>query len=162
MRQFILQHGVDTITTQICSFGMTASDEHGEALVCKSTKSLTSSVEVARRVERKCTGDHRHVHLIAGKAKRAQLYPRAFSRAVCEGIAAEKRKHVLGLQHNLMMSLDEMAIAVEKLTGKKGPAEVLHEEEEVAFDDQSGAVLDPSLVRAARKAEIDYLNSMGV
>ena len=132
----LLRQDVELIEVDMCSFGMAANDEYGEALVRKRTKILTNSIEVARRVERKCTGDHRHVHLIAGKAKRAQLYPRAFSRAVCEGIAAEKRRHALGLQYNPLMSTDEIEIAVEKLIGKKGPAESLHEDEDVAFDDK--------------------------
>ena len=50
--------------------------------------------------------------------------------------------------------------AVKTITGGSGPADILHEGD-VAFDDQSGAVLDPSLVREARKSEISYFNQMG-
>jgi hypothetical protein len=64
--QMLLRQDVELIEVDMCSFGMAANDEHGEALVRKRTKILTNSVEVARRVERKCTGDHRHVHLRAG------------------------------------------------------------------------------------------------
>ena len=86
--EMFLWADVELVEIDMCDFGLTASDEFGEALVRKRTKMLTNSPEVARRVARKCTGDHRHVHLVGGRAKRAQLYPRAFSRAVCEGVAA--------------------------------------------------------------------------
>ena len=104
---------------------------------------LTNSHEVARRIERKCDGSHRHVHLVSGKARKAQMYPREFSRSVCEGIAAEKRRHALGLYYHEVLSLDEISETVRKITGKVGAADELHEEE-VAYDGQSGAQLDPS------------------
>ena len=160
--EMLLRDDCELVEVDMCDFGLTASDEYGEALVRKRTKVLTNSPEVARRIARKCTGDHRHVHLIGGRAKRAQLYPRAFSQAVCEGIAAEKRLHGLGLVHSPLMSVEEMSSAVEMLTGSKAAASALHEEDEMAFDDQSGAVLDPKLMRAARTAEIAYFRSMNV
>ena len=81
----------------MCDFGMKSSDADGEGLVRKRTKILTNSAEVAKRAARKCTGDHRHVNLIGGAAKRAQFYLRVFSRAFCEGVAAQKRQHALGM-----------------------------------------------------------------
>ena len=92
--------------------------------------------------------------MIGGRAKRAQLYPRAFSRAVCEGIAAQKRLHALGMKSKPILSVDEMSSAVQKLTGKGGAADELHEDE-YAVDDQSGGSLDPKMVRQARKSEIE-------
>ena len=93
-----LKEEVELVEVDMCGFGMTAKDEGEEKPVRKRTKILTNSAEVAKRVARKCDGSHEHVHLMSGKAKRAQLYPRAFSRAVCEGIAAQKRLHSLGLR----------------------------------------------------------------
>ena len=138
----LLKEEVELVDVDMCDFGMTASDELGEALVRKRTKVLTNSAEVAKRIARRCDGQHRHVHLIGGKAKRAQLYPRAFSRAVCEGVAAQKRLHALGLRCCPIFSLEEISRTVEKITGKKGPAEDLHEDES-AYDDQSGVELEP-------------------
>ena len=122
---------------------------------------MTNSSEVAKTVARKCSGGHRYVHLVGGRAKKAQFYSRAFSRTVCDGIAAEKRNHALGLKYNPIMSVDAMETAVKKLTGEKGPAGLLHESD-VAFDDQSEAELDSALLREARKSEIAYFNDMGV
>ena len=67
--EMLLREDVELVEVDMCDFGMTASDEFGEALVRKRTKILTNSAEVARRVARKCSGGHRHVHLIGGKAK---------------------------------------------------------------------------------------------
>ena len=60
-----------------------------------------------------------------------------------------------------MYSLEEIGDVVKAATGEKGPAEALHEDE-LAYDDQSGAELDPSLVREARQSEIEYFRSMNV
>ena len=79
----------------MCQFGMVANDEFGEAFVRKRTTIMTDANEVAKRVAVECGGGHRHVHFIGGKAKNAQLYLLAFSRAVFEGVAAQKRAHAL-------------------------------------------------------------------
>ena len=60
------------------------------------------------------------------------------------------------------MSIEEIDRTVEMLTGAKCAASHLHEEEEIAIDDQSGAVLEPRLMREARQAEIAYFKSMNV
>ena len=51
---------------------------------------------------------------------------------------------------------------VEMLVGAKCAACHLHEEEEIAIDDQSGAVVEPRLTHDARQAEIAYFKSMNV
>ena len=87
---------------------------------------MSSSPEVLKRLRGcRCSGDHRYVHLVSGRPRAAQVYPRAFSERLCEGIAAQKRLHSLGLQCRQLMALDEMTAAVKKLTGKAGPAEEL-------------------------------------
>ena len=63
------------------------------------------------------------------------------------------------------MNIDEMTAAAMKITGVvslgRNAADVLHKDE-CAVDDQSGGVLDPGLVKAACRCEIDYFRSMGV
>ena len=36
---------------------------------------MTKSVEIARQLERKCDGMHRHIVLVGGRAKQAEVYP---------------------------------------------------------------------------------------
>ena len=73
---------------------------------------------------------------------------------------SQRRRVCMGL---VLMSFDEVTSAVQQLTGKSGPAEDLHEDDgECAWDGQSGAALDPQLVKEAREAEIAYFKSMNV
>ena len=78
--EMLLREDVNLVEVDMCDFGMKSSDAEGEVLVRKRTKILANSDEVAKRAARKCSKDHKHVNLIGGRAKRAQLYPRAFSR----------------------------------------------------------------------------------
>ena len=115
---------------------------------------------------------HRHADTTGGRTSQCQVYPRAFCRAVCEGIAAQKRLYVLGLKAEPIMSLEEMIDALpEELKHDGGcPSKALHDDDAgyelsdgtVAFDDQSGAPLKPDLMKIARREEIAYFKSMGV
>ena len=82
----------------MCRFRMEASDEIGTGLVSKPTKFMTNSNMILNKLNAKCKNaeipegeKHRHVHLIAGRARQAQIYPKALCRAVCEGIADQKK-----------------------------------------------------------------------
>ena len=164
VKQFILENGIESVVTNMCSFGMTAIDEHGEGFVSKPTRILSSSGEVLKRIRRPCTKDHRHVHLIGGKAKAAQVYPRGFCRAICEGVAAQKKIDQLGLEARPIMSVEEMVQAA-KSEKDQDPSEALHEmygDNVVAHDDLNGEKLEPLLMAAARREEIKYFKEMGV
>ena len=162
--------GVGTITIDMCAFGMVATDGDGEAPAKKSTNIMSNSPEVLKSVSRRCVnGDpskkdehHRHVQLTGGKAKACQVYPRAFCRAVCQGVASEKKLRELGMMSVDVMSVAEMmGVMGEKAQGD--PSQELHEHVgEEAFDDTSGAPLVPSLVAEARKEEIEYFKAMKV
>ena len=127
---------------------------------------MSSSPEVLKRLQGcRCCGGHRHVHLISGRPQAAQVYPRAFSARLCEGIAAQKKLDMLGLEARPVLSVSEMAKIAGQGEGGKSPIESLHEgcrEEFVAFDDLSGEELDPKLMRQARRDEIEYFKKMGV
>jgi len=91
VQQFILEYGIDSVKMNMCSFGMTAKDDEGTGLVAKPTRIMSSSPEILKKIHKPCCGGHRHVHLISGKAKAAQVYPRRFCTAMCAGIAAQKK-----------------------------------------------------------------------
>ena len=78
-------------------------------MVKQSTKILSNSEEIIKRVSQRCNGQHRHVQMIGGKAKHAQVYPKAFCQAVCEGLAAQKKIGDLGLCAQPILSMEEMA-----------------------------------------------------
>lgn len=153
----------------MCAFGMTGRDEKGEAPVKKGTRVVSSSEEVLKRISRRCSNEigrdrHRHVHLIQGRAKEAQVYPRELAANICEGIAAQKKIEALGVTARSIMSVEKM---MEASGSKQGecPSEALHEagcEGLEAYDDVTGQQLDPKLMMAARRDEIQYFRDMGV
>ena len=78
----------------MCQFGMTApvkgsQGDHGQ--VKKPTGFLTSSRFVAEELNRYCDGSHDHVHLVAGKAAAAQVYPPELCKAMLRGTAKQKQ-----------------------------------------------------------------------
>ena len=89
---------------------------------------------------------------------------------MCEGTAAQKRLHMLGMRSEPLMSMEEMTSVVPKEAQHSGdPSHDLHEDEAemmpegtVAWDDQSGAWLKPELMAKARREEIAYFKDMKV
>ena len=138
------------VKLDMCAFGMSAKGPDGvEGLVKKPTTMMTNSNEVARRISKKCSNSgctieaekHEHVQLIGGRAAQAQVYPRSLCRAVCEGVAAQKRADSLNLVALDVMDAEELdAIGNDEL----------HDEDPLvgyeAFYDVSGAELIPELV----------------
>ena len=169
MVELLATEKVDQVVVDLCQFGLVAEVDGEERPVQKRTKIVSNSQEVLKRVDVKCPNlggkgePHEHATLLDGKAKRAQVYPRRFCQAVCEGIAAQKRLHALGMEARSLLTLEEMAAVVDNIEEHESPSEALHEEDlRIAFDDQSGEPLDPCKVRAARKEEIQYFKSMDV
>ena len=91
---------------------------------------------------------HRHADATRGRATKCQVYPKQFCRAVCVGIAAQNRLRNLGLTALTLMSPSAMAAI-------GAPSEDLHENYYFeAYDDLTGAELDPALMEEARREEI--------
>ena len=158
MVELLAAPGVDQAVVDMCQFGLTAEVGGQECPVQKRTKIVSNSREVLKRVEVRCPNiggeGARHVHaaLLDGKAKRAQVYPRKFCQAICEGIAAQKRLHAMGLEARPLLSIEEMEAAVDHLEDGENPSDALHEEDlRMAFDDMSGEPLDTGKVKEARK-----------
>ena len=113
---------------------------------------------------------HRHADLMGGRARQCQVYPRDFCRAVCEGVASQKKLMELGLKAEPLMALDEMYATVPDDLKSGDPGRDLHEYEDeyvtwdgmTAFDDQTGVQLKPALMQAARREEIVYFKNMKV
>ena len=173
MVAFCAKPEVQSVRVDMCAFGLSATDKEGTGLVEKATRIMSNADAVLERIERRCSNaagtqaKHRHVHLISGKAKAAQVYPRALCQCICEGVAAQKKMDRLGVKSVPLMSMEVMeevvdVSGVEKSDKNVSPSEALHEEAVVAFDDVSGEELQPELVKQARKDEITYFRSMGV
>ena len=157
MIKVAMMPGVDIVTMDMCCFGMTAEKDGIEGPVRKRTKIASNSKEVLKRIDRRCPNDipgevkHQHVVLESGRPKNAQVYPRAFCRAVCEGIAAEKRLRSLGLE---AYSLGEILEFSEYGSDPNGDLHETGDEWMEAMDDQTGEALETKKVRRAREEEI--------
>ena len=65
---------------------MLSQDFQGTGPVKKPTKFMTNSDHVARWVRAECTGNHRHVQLVGGRAKASEVYPRKLCEATLHGL----------------------------------------------------------------------------
>ena len=133
----------------------------------KRTRIMSNSKEVLKRIAIRCpneqddtTKHHVHVKLESGRAKRCQVYPKNFSRQICEGIAAEKRLRRMGMKAWAMEEINSLSTEIQK--GEEAAGDMHEADGSIAVDDQSGEPLVPALVRKARMEEMEYFRSMKV
>ena len=72
----LLRPEVGSVTCHMCAFGMTSTDQDGEGLVQKATRLMSSSEEMPKRMDVRCSNEssgevHRHVRLEQGRARQA-------------------------------------------------------------------------------------------
>ena len=115
----------------------------GTKYVSKLTTFMTNSPEIARILQRKCAGDHSHVTLLNGLAKKAEVYPPALGKAICRG-----------LKHQLLRDQNCEEPNLCGLTGQ-GPGPQY-------YDNITGAPLDAAMVRLARAEEMEFFRKMQV
>jgi len=141
--------GVEKVTTHMCAFGMKSQDLFGEDPVMKPTRFLTNSIAIRDKLNRRCEGAHRHVHLMSGRAAAAAVYPQALVDAIIDGYEVEN----FGKLYNIQQEMEKLDI------------DGLHEIEKVDWrfiDDTTGKELDAKLVRKARELELVTFREMGV
>eukprot|EP00435_Cladocopium_sp_Y103_P034158 s1161_g8.t1 len=148
---------VYVVQSPMCRFGMKLENNEGVMeYVRKETLFMTNSKFIADELEGVCenklkgTEVHRHVHLIGGqRAKMAQKYPIALVEAVLRGLKNELRAR------------GDINMVEEMLTGPSPDDYVSWEQdveaEEMTYDDASGALLDPELVKKAKEEELQWL-----
>ena len=79
MVEFVAKHNLERLNAHMCCFGLQSSDDGGVGPVKKPTGFITNSKIIRDELSRKCDGLHRHVHLVGGRAKAAQVYPHNFA-----------------------------------------------------------------------------------
>jgi hypothetical protein len=147
--------GIYLVESPMCHWHMTSEDNEGIGYVRKQTMWLTNSKELAKTLEKKCSGMHRHVQLINGRAKHAQVYPPKLVSAILRGIRQELR------------NAGELS-ALSELVAGPCPDDTGNEQTEEFFDPDNvpegeyydsvtGIVLDPEKVRAARNDEMNWV-----
>ena len=124
----------------MCTFGMTQSDAQGEALIKKMTGFMTNSPEIAKQLNSKCSGDHRHIQLFNGRAAKAQVYPDKLCQKIISGLINQMKADGR-LNEGEIGATTPMEI---------NAAEII----EQYWDDMSGELLDTQLVKMARNEEM--------
>ena len=90
--------GVEAATVDMCMYGMRVKEGDQEGLARKTTRLMSNSNEVVKRMHSMCVNldpntaaadRHVHVPLVGGRARQCQVYPRVSCRKLCEGIASE-------------------------------------------------------------------------
>ncbi len=111
--KMLMEDDVDVVTCDMCAYGLSIDDPLGHALVEKRTRLMSNSPEVLKRVSRQCSNrtatnpadKHRHADTLDGRIRLCQVYPREFCRAVCAGVAAQKKLRNLGMMAAPLLSL---------------------------------------------------------
>ena len=150
VQQVMNLKGVVTVKSHMCQFGMTSVNEEGDGLVKKPTRYMTNAPLIAEELERFCTGDHRHVHLLGGRAAKAAIYPPQLCEAILRGL-----KRQLIADGSISRNEKMLQVCQESWMDAFIYSFCEIDSDEEFIDDVSGLPLDPVMVRAARKEEID-------
>lgn len=146
---------VFVVQSPMCYWRMLAEDMQGVGHVRKETQYLTNSAELAKRLNQVCEGNHRHVHLINGRARQAQVYPPKLVKAILKGIKAE-------LQNMGELSeLSAMSSGPSPDDTSNDATEPFFNPEDVKgdeiWDSVTGTLLDPIKVWEARAEEMKWV-----
>ena len=164
--------GVLTALADQCKFGLTSPLSGGQGELMKPTRFMTNSLCIAQSMNRRCpnrmthgTHKHEHVILLDGRAKAAQTYPNELCRAIRKGIvkqieADRQGQFMLAALDMGASSKTAMHAAMELASKCKQVEEDDAPELEDAYDDVSGAPLDPQNVFEARMEEVKFIRDM--
>jgi hypothetical protein len=167
IRRMMSIPGVIATVADQCQYGLTSKDELGVGAARKATRFLTNAPYIAEELNKRCPGDHRHVHLISGRASGAQRYPHGLCAAFCRGAANQlrKKKPLEPRDEREIRERIKERTLEEKIRRKDlGVQEIstmTHQDTE-AWDDVKQVWLDPSKVKEARAEEMDYVRKMKV
>ena len=152
---------VYTVNGPMCRWEMVSEEAQGFGYVKKETQFLTNSKELADTLQGVCPGGHRHVQLINGRAKFAQVYPPKTVEAVLRAIRKE-------LQEIGELSKGEAfgtgPVPDEKSNELEGgilPPDS-SEENEIYFDAVTGVALRGAAVLEAREEELRWVEKQNL
>ena len=77
IKEMMTKRDVWVTTMHQCMYGLRTKDAQGEASAYKPTTTVTNHEALAEALSRKCTGGHRHAHLVGKNAcTKAANYPK--------------------------------------------------------------------------------------
>ena len=172
IRQLLQEPEVNNVIGDQCQYGLKPKDSDGTRPAKKAKGFMTNSICIARKLSKRCPNTrewqvHRHVRLERDGARAAQVYPKKLCTATCEGLIeqmeADRKGQFLVADYdikNVCSSREIMNMSRELRKQYKTVEEDYDEEMELAWDDVSGAELNPKASRQARKEEIYYVRKM--
>ncbi|CAK0877935.1 unnamed protein product [Prorocentrum cordatum] len=153
IREIAEMAGAHYVECDQCAHGLWCTDAVGPALVKKPTGWLTNSAEIARELTRRCPGCARHCQTV-GLGRRdmriIERYPPKRVAAVLRGLRRE------AIARGQLGALEAGPHLGEPPIWDAYPeyyTEIVH--------NISGAALDPELVAAGRKEEMEFLRGLG-
>ena len=153
MVKLMSMKSVQVLTIDQCEYGLRASDSLGDAPAKKTTKLITNMSMASVTLARRCSGQHRHVHLVNGRAAAAEVYPRELCQAMVETLHLELKmqEHFEKINADTILSVD---------------AEDLHEPFPIQvhgkYDEITGVPLDPVKVAKGRAKELEKMRDRKV
>ena len=145
----------------MCAYGMKIPDKNGNEFVYKPTQFIINSPLIAAQLERKCNKNHQHARLASNRTKMAAIYPPQLVNAICKGINEQIQADKYDQNIVARIEFIEGSSVLAEVQKAKENVAKCHEDDQdlLAFDDVSGAELDPKMVQKARKDEIEYVRS---
>ena len=163
-----LQSAAEVCTTVAdqCQYGLRTRGAGGAGSIParKRTKFMTNSSEIANELSWKAKG-HLHQALVGGRAHKSAIYSEGLCEAICRGLKREIRRSEMNVRVlKTVISKDKIgtdtnkdrSIADEEDGGSVGIAYGM------AWDDLTGANLDPRGVSKARLKELGYISDKSV
>ncbi len=171
MIQLLAYPNVIRTKGHMCAYGMKSQDAEGEGQVLKPTGWATNSPYIAEQVSKLCSNrwrgaKHRHVHLISGRAKAAEVYPPRLCTAILKGLRAQFIADGLMTQKGIgTVCCEEPDIspeAKEEVWSQIQQSYYDSVDDGTFCDDITGELLDSKLVQEAIQEEMDTYKSHGV
>ena len=107
-----MMHKVQKVKGDMCEFGMTQEDRQGTGHVKKSTGFMIHAPAIATALAQTCQGGHRHITLVNGRAKQAEIYPDKLCTEILKGLVQQMKTGERLCQGGLgaVMATDEQEI----------------------------------------------------
>ena len=86
VERMLADRRVQKVTGDMCMFNMQQQDDQGIGYIKKETGFMTNAEAIAGRLSRRCEKGHRHIPLINGRAKRAEIYPEDLCKEIIIGL----------------------------------------------------------------------------
>lgn len=159
--------GVKIRTADQCMYGLKTWGEdrsRRDRFARKRTKFMTNSEELAEELSLRCNMKHEHQELTGQRAKEAAKYPEELCEAICRGLVKQIMCQEAKLKYLMAVRAED---EVEEESDEDGVRKNIHEGgtdgmDLGAWDDVSGASLDPKEVVKARLKEVGYVRDKRV